>query len=242
LIEHLNRYKEGAKLAGIIYIHSIANKQFTAKQNFGMFHELCGDTTLKNVILVTNMWGDVSRNVGEDREQELSKEIFRPVLDKGAKMVRHYDTWQSAHDIIREILENQPVTLPIQVELVDEGKNVVDTAAGEVVNRDLKELAKKHEATLREVQEDMKQALKRKDEGEGAGIGGASERNEGADREGQEGIRRDVLEVCRREGEDGSQDEKDGGTYIRCAGHDSHPSVSSCAIDTPVSIGNILIF
>ena len=129
-----------------------------------MLHELCGDTTLKNVILVTNMWGDVSRNVGEDRERELSEEFFRPVLDKGAKMVRHYDTWQSAHDIIRGILENQSVTVPVQVELVDEGKNIVDTAAGEVVNRGLKELAKKHEATLREVQEVMKQALKRKDE------------------------------------------------------------------------------
>lgn len=110
------------------------------------------------------MWGDVSRNVGEDRERELSEEFFRPVLDKGAKMVRHYDTWQSAHDIIRGILENQSVTVPVQVELVDEGKNIVDTAAGEVVNRGLKELAKKHEATLREVQEVMKQALKRKDE------------------------------------------------------------------------------
>jgi len=110
------------------------------------------------------MWGDVSHDVGEDREQELVKEFFRPVLDKGAKMVRHYDTWQSAHDIIREILENQPDTLPIQVELVDEGENIVDTAAGEIVNRDLKELTEKHEATLTEFQEDMKQTLKRKDE------------------------------------------------------------------------------
>ncbi len=167
-IEHLNRYKEEDKLAGVIYTHSIANKRFTgiAKQNFGMFRELFDDTTLKNVVLVTNMWGDVSRDVGEDREQELSKEFFKPVLDKGAKMVRHHDTWQSAHDIIRGILENQPVTLRIQVELVDEGKNIVDTAAGEVVNQDLKELAKKQELEeqVKEVNEEIAKVKKESEE------------------------------------------------------------------------------
>jgi len=46
-----------------------------------MFRELCGDSTLKNVILVTNMWGDVSGSVGEARERELAREFFKPVLE-----------------------------------------------------------------------------------------------------------------------------------------------------------------
>ena len=33
-------------------------------------------------------------------------------LDSGTRMVRHYDTTQSAHDIIRMIVGNHPVTLP----------------------------------------------------------------------------------------------------------------------------------
>ena len=129
-----------------------------------MFRELCGDTTLRNVVLVTNMWGEVSRDVGESRESELSSNFFKPVLDKGAQMVRHHNTAQSAHNIIRKIMMNRPVVLQIQRELVDEHKDIVDTAAGEAVNRELNEQMRRHQAELKAVQEDMMQALKEKDE------------------------------------------------------------------------------
>lgn len=104
-----------------------------------MFRELCGDTTLKNVALVTNMWGEVSPEVGESSEYELSSRSFKPVIDKGAQMVRHHNTGQSVHDIIRMIVKNRPVVLQIQRELVDEHKDIVDTAAGEAVNKELNE-------------------------------------------------------------------------------------------------------
>jgi len=137
--EPLNRYEKGSQLAGVIYIHRISDKRFTgiAGRNFKMFRKLCGDKTLKNVVLVTNMWGEVPRDVGESREDELSSTFFKPVLDKGAQMVRHHNTAQSAQDIIRVIMKNRPVVLQIQRELVDEHKDIVDTAAGEAVNRGL---------------------------------------------------------------------------------------------------------
>ena len=87
-----------------------------------MFRELCGDSTLKNVILVTNMWGDVSPGVGEARERELVQEFFKPVLDKSAQLARHHNTAKSAHDIIRCIMKNRPTALRIQRELIDERK------------------------------------------------------------------------------------------------------------------------
>ena len=73
------RYENGSKLAGVIYIHRISDKRFTgmAGRNFKMFRELCGDSSLKNVILVTNMWGEVSEAVGETREQELTTNFFK---------------------------------------------------------------------------------------------------------------------------------------------------------------------
>ena len=129
-----------------------------------MFRELCGDTTLKNVVLVTNMWGEIPLDVGESREKELSSNFFKPVLDKGAQMVRHHNTAQSAQDIIRMIMKNRPVVLQIQRELVDEHKDIVDTAAGEAVNRELNQQIRRHQAELKEVQEQMMQALKEKDE------------------------------------------------------------------------------
>jgi len=129
-----------------------------------MFRELCGDTTLRNVVLVTNMWGEVSTDVGESRESELSSKFFKPVLDKGAQMVRHHNTVQSAHDIIRKIMANRPVVLQIQRELVDEHKDIVDTAAGEAVHQELNEQIKRHQAELKVIRGEIMQALKEKDE------------------------------------------------------------------------------
>ena len=129
-----------------------------------MFRELCGDSSLKNVILVTNMWGEVSKDVGEAREKELTTNFFKPVLDKGAQLARHHNTTKSTHDIIRCIMRNRPITLQIQRELVDEGKNIIDTAAGEAVNKELNEQIRRHQVEMKAVQEEMMKALKEKDE------------------------------------------------------------------------------
>ena len=129
-----------------------------------MFRDLCGDSTLKNVIIVTNMWGKVSQDVGEARENELSTNFFKQVLDKGAQLARHHETAQSAHDIIRCIIRNRPIVLQIQRELVDDHKDIVDTAAGEAINKELNEQIRRHQAELKDIQEEMKQALEDKDE------------------------------------------------------------------------------
>ena len=165
-VEYSVRYEAGSKLAGVIYIHRISDRRFTgiSGRNFKMFRELCGDSTLKNVILVSNMWGEVTQDVGEAREQELITDFFKPALDKEAQLARHYNTAKSAHDIIRRIMKNQPIALQIQRELVDEHKDIIDTAAGEVVNKELNEQIRRHQAELKAVQEEMKQALKDKDE------------------------------------------------------------------------------
>ena len=128
-----------------------------------MFRKLCGDTTLKNVILVTNMWGVDSQDANESREGELSSRFFKPALDKGAQMVRHHNTTQSAHEILRRIIKNRPAVLQIQRELVDEGKDIVDTAAGESINEELKEQIRRHQKELKELREEIMEALEAKD-------------------------------------------------------------------------------
>ena len=129
-----------------------------------MFRELCGDKTLKNVVLVTNMWTRDPPDTNEAREIELSTKFFKPVLDKGAQFTRHHDTAKSTHDIIRKIVANHPVVLQIQRELVDEHRGIIDTSAGQAVNRELNEQAKRHRAELEKVEKGMMQALKEKDE------------------------------------------------------------------------------
>ena len=54
--------------------------------------------------------------------------------------------------------------LQIQRELVDERKDLSGTAAGEIINRELKELTRRHQVKLNELREEVKQATKEKDE------------------------------------------------------------------------------
>ena len=132
-----------------------------------MFRKLCGDTTLQNIVIVTNMWGEVSPRVGDAREAELMGDdiFFKPVLDRGGQMARHNNTVASAENIIRRILDNRPLPLRIQVELVNERKDISDTGAGEELNRELSTQIRKHQEEIRILKEEMEQATKDKDEG-----------------------------------------------------------------------------
>ena len=164
--ESHNRYQEGCTLSGVIYVHRISDNRFggVTVRNFSLFRKLCGESTLNNVVIVTNMWKEDSRDVDEAREKELSDRFFKPALDKGARMARHYNTAQSANDIVRRIVKNHPIVLQIQRELVDEGKDITDTAAGESLNEELQEQIRKHQIELKGLKEDMAQALAEKDE------------------------------------------------------------------------------
>ena len=137
-----------------------------AVKNFKMFQKLCGESALQNVVIVTNMWGGVDRRVGEKREAELKgKDIFfKPVLDKRGQMARHLNTTDSARDILRLILHNRPLPLRIQVELVDEHKDISRTSAGEELNRELNARIRKHKEEVHTLEEKMHRAMRDKDE------------------------------------------------------------------------------
>ncbi|KAH8795996.1 P-loop containing nucleoside triphosphate hydrolase protein [Flagelloscypha sp. PMI_526] len=161
--KHLsNSYKAGTKLAGVVYIHRISDFRFggIAAKNFKMFRQLCGDSTLKNVVIVTNMWGEVTKEKGEARAHQLANQekFFKPVLDKKAQMLRHFDTTDSAHKILRNILKNQPEALQIQKEMVDQKKDISQTAAGIELNHELQELMKKHKEEMTQLRTDIEGA------------------------------------------------------------------------------------
>ena len=117
---------------------------------------------MKNVVLVSNMWSEVSLPVGERREKQLSSGFLKPDLDKGAQMARHYNTVQSAHDIIRRITRNAPVVLQIQRELVDEHKDIATTGAGESISKKLSRKIGEHRTGLENIRGEMERTVKRK--------------------------------------------------------------------------------
>ena len=147
----MTRHEEGSKLAGVVYVHRISDRRFSgiASRNFKILRELCGEMSLKN-------------GIGEAREGGVASTFPKPALDKGARMIRHHNTKQSAHDILRRITNNHPVVLRIQRELMDEHKNVTSTVAEEVVNVELAEEMIRHEADLKVIREEMARALQDK--------------------------------------------------------------------------------
>lgn len=161
-------YEHGARLAGVIYMHRISDFRMggTSKRNFKIFRELCGESSLKNVIIVTNMWSEVKREIGEAREAELASKdkFFKPVLEKGARMLRHDGTLESTHTILRYLINNQAATLRIQQEIVNEHKPIEKTAAGAELRRALDEQADNHREEIRKIREEMGAAMRAKDE------------------------------------------------------------------------------
>lgn len=160
-------YESGYKLAGILYFHRISDIRMggVSARNIRMFRKLCGDKTLKNMAIVTNMWGEVTPQVGNAREAELIKDglFFRPILNKGAHIVRHDDTISSAEGIIRLVLNNNPLPLRIQEELVDEEKDILRTEAGEELNRELNVRVRKYQEEVRALKKEIQQVKKEKD-------------------------------------------------------------------------------
>jgi len=149
------RYDRRENIAGIIYMHRISDVRFTgtAVKSFATLLAMCGDEALRNVVIMTNMWAKVTPEVGNAREQELSSRFFNLALDKGALLLRHNDTTESAHNVIRNILNKQPVTLQIQKEIVDEWKRIEETTAGKELQKELDEQVRKRLEQLRELQE-----------------------------------------------------------------------------------------
>ncbi|KZP03910.1 hypothetical protein FIBSPDRAFT_443279 [Athelia psychrophila] len=161
-------HQDGVKLAGVIYMYNINGVRMSgiATRNFRMFRKLCGDESLKNVVIVTNFWSQVDHAQGTARETELctNDKFFKPVLDMHAKLLRHNGTRVGASTIIEGIMGNHPIALRIQDEILVEQKSLLETAAGTELNHELKEQALKHAKELEEIREEMRTAIEERDE------------------------------------------------------------------------------
>jgi hypothetical protein len=168
-------YKNSFTLTGIIYLHRITDNRMTgsAVKNLRVFRKLCGKNFYKNIVLATTMWetlappGAAGRKRGEANERELSARDgwWGHMLEEGSQMFQHMDTAESAYAIVRHIGENNnPMTVDIQREMIDEGRVLNDTTAGIAVNEELAAVIKKHEKEFRQLGEDMEQARADQDE------------------------------------------------------------------------------
>lgn len=131
----------------------------SARQSFKMFQELCGEEAYPNVLLVTGMWDTVTSEVGNSREGELAtKDIFfKPVLDKGATMMRHDNTRDSALAIIQNLVDKPLVVLRIQQELGG-GVDIMQTAVYKQIRELMSELVAQRQKKLDTLMEELAEA------------------------------------------------------------------------------------
>jgi hypothetical protein len=128
------QYQLGIPLKGIIYLHRITDNRMagSAQRYFEMFKCLCGERNLKNVVLLTTMWSELSNEAqGLQRERQLRKEFWKDMEQRGSTIRRFDGSRTSAEAFICRLVREKDIVLDIQHELVDQDKILEDTAAGQ---------------------------------------------------------------------------------------------------------------
>ncbi|KAL7270429.1 hypothetical protein RUND412_006868 [Rhizina undulata] len=142
-------YDKNMRLSGLIYLHRITDARVTgsAMKNLKMFRTLCGENNMKNVVLATSMWGNVSEREGLQREKELTStgKFWGGMIAMGARYFRWNETKESATEIASQIVHMAPIVLLLQEEL-KKNHSLAQTSAGKEVQSSLeKEMIRREE-------------------------------------------------------------------------------------------------
>ncbi|CAM1501734.1 Fc.00g037180.m01.CDS01 [Cosmosporella sp. VM-42] len=160
------------RLSGIVYMQAITDRKMygSSLRNLKMFKELCGENPLRNVVFTTSGWGtarltgDYEKAVAHEKQLCEAPEFWKNLIKRNARVARFEDSPESAMAIIRTLIHQEPITLQIQRELVEENRNLVDTKAGTVVNEELKMLEERYKQELVGIQREMSEAIEAKDQ------------------------------------------------------------------------------
>ena len=149
----------GLRLSDLLYLHRITDDRVggTALKNLSMFQKLVGDHNMRNVILVTTMWGKLQlSDNGEARVKQLTStgKFWGGMISCGASHERYDGTKEDALRIFQMMLDNAPCKLQIQEEH-DNGKKLADTSAGKEVADRLEALKAQHAQEMVEMKEQL---------------------------------------------------------------------------------------
>lgn len=149
-----SQYKLGVTLKGIIYLHRITDNKFqgSAAKTLKIFNKLVGEASLKNVFLCTTRWDGVEEYEGVSRENRLRERFWSYMISKGSTMIRSYGDRESLVAIISQLLGSSNIVLDIQRQLVDEGRSLDQTAAGQEINGNLSALMEQSRTNLEDIQ------------------------------------------------------------------------------------------
>ncbi|KAF2127836.1 hypothetical protein P153DRAFT_344245 [Dothidotthia symphoricarpi CBS 119687] len=130
------QYELGIPLKGIIYMHRITDVRMSgsAQRYFDIFRRVCGEQNLSNVVLLTTMWSELKdEGKGLQRERELRRDFWNDMESRGSTIRRFDGSRSMAEAFVCRLMRKQDIVLDIQEELVDQGKRLGDTKAGQLV-------------------------------------------------------------------------------------------------------------
>ncbi|KAF8159713.1 P-loop containing nucleoside triphosphate hydrolase protein [Crassisporium funariophilum] len=156
------RYQANILLSGLVYFHRISDNRMsgTPVKNLEMFKALSGKKMLTNIVLATTMWDEVDEKTGTDREEELKTKYWKAMVDHGSSTRRFYGTRESALSLLAPLIDeaNAKQLVLLQTEMVDLGKKLQSTSAGQALYSKLDMLVKHRQDVVRRMREEMKRA------------------------------------------------------------------------------------
>jgi len=155
------QHQLGVRLRGVIYMHRITDVRYGgyAVKTFEILKRICGDASLRNVMLVTSMWSQIDEKTGSRRETELRKNYWPYMLDRGSSMNRFYGHRPSAIAVVSQLLTKVPVVLSMQLELLNNGNRLENTAVWAYLRERLEALKQKHQETIRKLETLIRQGF-----------------------------------------------------------------------------------
>ncbi|KAF8603971.1 hypothetical protein BDV93DRAFT_606336 [Ceratobasidium sp. AG-I] len=134
--------ENGRRLSAIVFIHPQSNGPIIldSQRNLPVIRQIVGDGFLPNIIFVPTMWSNPPTPDQLSRDaQARAQEPFRSQIQRV-----NWASGPSPHgalDIVRMAMRKQPRQLAIQHEILDRGLKLIDTAAGQIVARNAKQIA-----------------------------------------------------------------------------------------------------
>jgi hypothetical protein len=160
-------YEQNMNLSGIIYLCRITDPRIGGIQmrNLTIFKELFGSKCFSKVTLVSTEWHLIEPTIGVAREQELTstEQFWGSMVKQGSRVAR--DDRDSAMSIVDSIVERQrTIVLEIQDQMVNKRLRLDETAAGQFMSQELLRQRNKYQQEIRNLQEEMREAIHGKDE------------------------------------------------------------------------------
>lgn len=162
------------RIVGVIYFQRISDVRMSGSsvKSLRIFERLCGSECFPKVVIATTFWGllqDDTSTIEEDRERNLSNDpqFCGTLVQGGARMVRHTNTYDSARAIVESMLRRyEPLVLRIQKEIVDHDMALAETGVGQFLEGDLLALRERYHRTLEELGQELEEAVAEKQDEE----------------------------------------------------------------------------